>query len=211
LLFVDDANFTEVGAVQLWRLESGTVKKFPVRQRVARADFDLVAGVGQAVGSLMTKVTGAASGNDGVVRLTVASSAQMDTADVVSVVGITGTTEANGNWTIEVIDATHIELQSSVYANAYTSGGTVIDLTVAPNVTNPSVAVSMSKDGGLNWGNPLIRSLGAQGNSRDANVYVLNMGLSGVMGVRWRLDVTDPVYVSFLGAVQSAELRAVGS
>ena len=34
-----------------------------------------------------------------------------------------GTTEADGLWPLAVIDSTHIELEGSVYANAYTSGG----------------------------------------------------------------------------------------
>jgi hypothetical protein len=31
------------------------------------------------------------------------------------------------------------------------------------------------------------------------------------MGDRWRLDVTDPVYVGFLGGTQSSNPREVGA
>lgn len=211
LLWVDSANYTENGAVQLWRLESGPVKGFPSQVRVARADFDFVMGVGAAVGSFMMLVTGAAAGTGGVVRLAVNSTSQAKTNDICSVSGVVGTTEANGNWPITVIDATHIELQGTAFVNAYTSGGVAIDLTSPPSAVAPQVAISMSKDGGLNWGNPLLRSLGSQASSLRARASVKNMGLSGPMGDRWRLDVTDPVYTSFMGGTQSSDPRAVGT
>ena len=211
ILFADDTNFTDNGAVQLFRIESGPVVKFPEQVRIARADFNFVFGVGQTVGTSQTTVTGAVSGNGGVVRLSVISTAQMTTGDVGAVSGVLGTTEANGTWTLTVIDATDVELQGTVFANAYVSGGTITDLTAAPNVQNPTVAISTSKDGGLNWGNALVRSLNQQSASLRGRAMVANMGLSGAMGNRWRLDVSDPVYCSFLGGTQSSELRMVGS
>jgi hypothetical protein len=131
----------------------------------------------------------------------------MSTNDVVRVAGVTGTTEANGAWQITVIDATHLGLQGSTFANAYSSGGSVVDLTSPPNAVAPQVAVSMSRNGGQNWGNPLLRSLGQQSQTRRQYVSVTNMGQAGSMGARWRLDVTDPNYVSFFGGTQSSQLR----
>jgi hypothetical protein len=207
VLFVDDMNPTDSGTFMLWRMESLPCNKFPAMQRIAGADFNFVVGVGQAVGSVATAVTGAAAATDGGIELSVQSTSRMADDDVVSVTNITGTTEANGNWPITVIDATHLELQGSHFVDDYTSGGTVIDLTSPPNVVNPSVAISMSKDGGVTWGNPLVRSLGAQQVAKNTIVQVNNMGQSGRMGVRWRLDVTDQVYVSFFGGSMSSELR----
>jgi hypothetical protein len=40
-------------------------------------------------------------------------------------------------------------------------------------------------------------------------VTVLNTGVSGPYGRRWRLDISDPVYVGFLGGTQSSEVRAM--
>ncbi len=211
LFFADDTSATEFGTPMLYRMESLPVKKFPMQIRVARADFDFVVGVGQAVGSLSTNVTGAAAGTGGVVRLAVTETAGMATNDVANVSGITGTTEANGNWPITIIDATHIELQGSVYANAYRGNGVLVDLTSPPNAQSPQVAISMSKDGGFDWGNPLLRPLGNQAKSQRSRVSVTNMGLSGPMGVRWRMDITDPVYASFLGSTMSDDIRAVGA
>ena len=210
LLYIDEDNFTENGAVQLCRIESGPVRGFPGQIRVARADFDMVLGSGIAVGDLTMGVSNAVSGTNGVVRLTVNSVFQAQTDDICIVSDVTGTTEANGTWPITIIDATHIELQGSVFANAYVSGGTVIDLTSPPNAVAPSIAVSMSKDGGLNWGNPLIRQVGQQGSSLQQRVAVKNMGLSGPMGDRWRIDISDPVDFSFFGGTQSSDPRSVG-
>ena len=210
LLSPDDANPTENGSPMLYRVESAPVKKFPAQQRVARADFDFVVGVGQAVGTVTTAVVGAAAGPLGLVRLEVVSTARMVTGDVAKVSGVAGTTEANGNWTINVIDATHVDLQATVFANAYTSGGTVVDLTTTANQQNPVVAISMSKDGGVNWGNPLVRPLGTQSNALRTRISVLNQGFTGTMGARWRLDVTDAVFVSLMGGSMSSEIRAPG-
>ena len=74
----------------------------------------------------------------------------------------------------------------------------------------PVAAISMSKDGGLNWGNPLIRQVGQQGSGLRQRVAVKNMGLSGSMGDRWRVDISDPVDFSFFGGTQSSDPRSVG-
>jgi hypothetical protein len=61
LLYPDDTNFTENGAPQLFRIESGPVRDFPQQLRIARADFDFDMGVGQPVGNYQMIVLGAAS------------------------------------------------------------------------------------------------------------------------------------------------------
>jgi hypothetical protein len=210
LLFVDPTNFTENGAVQLFRIESGPVEDFPSQIRIARADFQFVMGDGVAVAHVLANVLGTMAGAAGVVRLIVNNTAQMETNDTMVVSGVTGTTEANGSWLGTIVDASHIDLQGTVYANAYASGGTVIDVTSPPNAINPQVAISLSKDGGNRWGNPLVRALGQQAKSQRPRVSVKSMGLSGPMGCRWRLDVTDPVYTGFLKATQSSDPRDVG-
>lgn len=70
-------------------------------------------------------VSGAANNGSGLIRLTVASTSGWTTGDSKTVSGVVGTTEANGTWTITVVDATHIDLQGSAFANAYVSGGVV--------------------------------------------------------------------------------------
>lgn len=82
------------------------------------------------------------------------------------------------------------------------SPGTGVATGDDPIETDPACAISWSKDGGTNWSVPLQRKLGAQGETRK-RVYVTRAGRSGAFGHRWRLDVSDPVYVAFTGAVQS--------
>lgn len=211
LIWIDVGNYTENGAVQLFRMESGPIEDFPNQGRVARADFQFVMGVGEAVANVLANVTGAAAGTGGVVWLAVTNTAQMQTNDTGVVSGVTGTTEANGTWPLHIIDQTHVELIGSVFVHAYVSGGALIDMTSPPNTINPTVAVSFSKDGGNRWGNPLIRYLGQQAQTQRPRVSVKNCGLSGPAGFRWRIDVTDPVYVGFLDATQSSDPRQVGA
>jgi hypothetical protein len=70
-------------------------------------------------------ITAAANNGSGLIRLTVASTSTFATGQKKIVAGVTGTTEANGRWTITVVDATHIDLQGSAFTNAYVSGGTI--------------------------------------------------------------------------------------
>jgi hypothetical protein len=70
-------------------------------------------------------ITGAANNGSGLIRLTVASTSTFSTGQKKIVAGVTGATEANGRWTITVVDATHIDLQGSTFANFYVSGGTI--------------------------------------------------------------------------------------
>src|SRR5579872_5301770 len=157
LLYADDTNYTENGATLLYRIESGPVSKFPEQAVIARADFEFVFGVGQAVGTFNMVVLGAASGTNGVIRLTVNNTAQANSGDQANVANVGGTTEANGTWPITVIDAYHIELVGSKFVNAYTSGGTVLDATAPPGASSPSVAISCSKNGGQSFDVPSIR------------------------------------------------------
>ena len=68
----------------------------------------------------------------------------------------------------------------------------------------PKVAIYCSIDGGNTWGNPLVRSLGAQGLSKRVRATVKNMGRSPPLGARWRIEITDEVYVGFIGSTQSS-------
>lgn len=70
-------------------------------------------------------ISNAADNGSGLIRLTVSSTSGWTTGDIKDVSNVTGTTEANGTWTITVIDGTNIDLQGSTFSNAYVSGGYV--------------------------------------------------------------------------------------
>jgi hypothetical protein len=56
-----------------------------------------------------------------------------------------------------------------------------------------SVGISWSDDGGITWSPEFVRKLGRQ--ATPQRVTMLRTGMSGVQGRRWRLKVSDPVYV----------------
>jgi hypothetical protein len=71
-------------------------------------------------------IAGAANNGAGLVRLKVASTATLSTGQIVSVSGVVGTVEANGEHRkITVIDGTHIDIVGSAFVNAYVSGGII--------------------------------------------------------------------------------------
>ena len=81
-------------------------------------------------------------------------------------------------------------------------------------VPNPTVAISWSLDGGYTWGVPVIRSLGIVPRSGltipDTRYYpsVICSGLSRGHGVRYRLEVEDPVHVGLSGGEIDFQPRA---
>lgn len=70
-------------------------------------------------------ISGAANNGSGLIRLTVTSTSGWTTGDVKTISAVGGVTNANGTFTITVIDGTHIDLQGSTFAGVYTSGGIV--------------------------------------------------------------------------------------
>ena len=60
----------------------------------------------------------------GAIRV-VATGHGLSTGDLVYIRDVSGTTEANGDWEITVVDANNFDLQGSTFSNAYTSGGRV--------------------------------------------------------------------------------------
>ncbi|XUM21066.1 hypothetical protein ACRAVF_27270 [Bradyrhizobium oligotrophicum S58] len=69
--------------------------------------------------------------------------------------------------------------------------------------------MSISKDGGVTFDNPRLRSLYPQAKTRRARVSAKSLGQAGPAGVRFRLDITDPVYRGLLGGTMSAAMREV--
>lgn len=84
--------------------------------------------------------------------------------------------------------------------------GVGLDRGISPIETNPRVSISWSDDGGVTFGNPLLRELGSQGERRRIDVY--RTGLTGREGRQWRLQVSDPVEVVFMGGAVELDQRA---
>jgi hypothetical protein len=75
-----------------------------------------------------------------------------------------------------------------------------------PIETDPTVMVSWSDDGGATYTNPWNRKLGQQSEFQH-RITTFNTGLSGPMGRRWRVAVSDPVHFGLMGGDMAAELR----
>lgn len=85
-------------------------------------------------------------------------------------------------------------------ADFYFSTGVGIPNGIASQ-QNPQVAISWSDDGGMHWSYPVLRQLGQQ--MQFQHVAVVAPGRTTAVGRRWRIEVTDAVYVGFLGATMS--------
>ncbi len=86
-----------------------------------------------AVAPGIITVSNAGNNGSGAIRLTVsgltagsgAGSTNLAAENSVVVYGVTGTTEANGNWAFTIVDATHIDLVGSAFVHAYAGGGAI--------------------------------------------------------------------------------------
>lgn len=80
-----------------------------------------------AIAPTPLNVLGAANNGAGLVRLTLNATSNADFniagQNFIRVYDVLGTVEANGTWAVNIIDATHIDLIGSAFANAYVSGG----------------------------------------------------------------------------------------
>ena len=70
---------------------------------------------------------------------------------------------------------------------------------------DPSVLVSWSDDGGVTFGNPLVRKIGKAG-KYSKRMTVLRAGQATGFGRQWRLQISDPVYVGLLGGDMQANV-----
>jgi hypothetical protein len=113
------------------------------------------------VGAVVNKtVTNCVDNGAGLIRVT-ATAHGFSTGDKIAVYGVTGTTEANGAWTITRVDANTFDLQASAFVNAYVAGGTA---TNRPLWYGIGVRVTPILDrGGLT---------GTAANGDDVNCYV---------------------------------------
>jgi hypothetical protein len=75
-----------------------------------------------------------------------------------------------------------------------------------PMQTDPSVLIEVSQDGGYSWPVSWVRKLGRQAET-SWRTYVLNAGLAGDEGARWRLTVSDAVHVGLTGGSMETEVQ----
>ena len=154
-------------------------------------------------------VTGAVNNGSGLIRLTVDASGLYTGLDVL-VASVGGVPNANGVWIVTKIDGTHVDLQGSTFAGAYTSGGTLTppigvvltnpgEYSAYPGATNFPLAVAQGSTSGGGTGATFDLSIGGATQSWIVeNVSFTNPGdyvgsrgiISGANGKMTAIDST---------------------
>lgn len=77
-------------------------------------------------------ISNAENNGSGLIRLTLNTTNGMITGQRVTIGDVVGTTEANGNWSVTVVNETQIDLDGSTFTSAYSSGGYVVNNPALP-------------------------------------------------------------------------------
>jgi hypothetical protein len=95
----------------------------PVNNAQTTLTPSAASGAGITISSAQSvAITGAANNGAGAIRITSANHG-WKTGDKIDITGVVGTTEANATWTVSRVNANTYDLNGSVFANAYVSGG----------------------------------------------------------------------------------------
>jgi hypothetical protein len=72
-------------------------------------------------------ITNVENNGSGLIRITTSGAHGLSNGDKIIIDAVTGTTEANGYWTITSVNSTQFTLDSSTFTNAWAGGGNVCD------------------------------------------------------------------------------------
>lgn len=116
---------------------------------------------------------------------------------------ITAAKQTDNGWPIRVVVDS---VQMAAFPRPFRVGETYFDFVTGtgraagaePIETEPRCWISWSDDGGYSFSVPVMRELGRQAIGKT-RVTVNRTGRTGAKGRRWRVEVSDPVYVGLLG------------
>lgn len=145
-------------------------------------------------------VTGAANNGSGLIRITASGRHGLKQNERVQIRGVTGTTEANGEWVVNVISRTQFDLQGSTFANAWISGGQVYTWKSAHVVFDPTWEVA--PDGHVLIGNAIS-------NIADCVVCISNQAVGG-QAIEQFNDLNKATGINIYGATSMLAARSVG-
>lgn len=128
---------TQNSSIIFWKAYGGSRTMDTCVIEVTLSQFAATVGdmIQPLVAGVKAAVTGAANNGSGLIRIT-ATSHGYSTGNTVHIGYVTGTTEANGVWTVTVIDANTFDLQGSTFANAWVSGGNCVRYDTTNTITN---------------------------------------------------------------------------
>lgn len=126
VLWITDTTHQENTNPFRWRVESGPVEEFPIGQRVGRADFNFVTGVGEASGTdpIQTDPTVEISWSDDggtIYRAPILRKLgrQARTTGLVSLVACTGRSSWNGRrWRLDIADPIYVGFMGGTQAES---------------------------------------------------------------------------------------------
>ena len=146
---------------------------------------DAVYASGGTVG-LPQLITDAVDNTSGLVRITCTAHGYT-TGDSITISDVLGATEANGTWTITVIDANTFDLQGSAYSQAYAGGGTAMKEQAISDVT-------------INGYGMIVVTCASHGYSTGNMVDITGvLGATGSNGT-WVITLVDANNFSFNGS-----------
>jgi hypothetical protein len=163
-------------------------------------DWDESVGIYPALTALEnsgdTIVVNGAVTNGGLIQITTGTAHGYSTGDTVTIAGVGGTTEANGDWTITVISTTEFDLIGSTFANSYSSPGTVFETETVKiyYITRPTdIIASATITTPAIYDNLLIIYIMGQAYLRDnqLNRFLQTMALYEREVVRLRGDLVE--------------------
>jgi hypothetical protein len=140
---------------------------------------------GSALGPALT-VSGTANNGSGLIRITVSATAAIKSQQRVTITGVAGTTEANGNWEAIRISNTQFDLTGSTYTNAWVSGGTVRQNILPLRLSGGSGTAENVLIGGGTCGTPGIAgTIQAYVVNAQGGTYTLQSATDGIMEAIW--------------------------
>ncbi|WP_207418925.1 glycosyl hydrolase family 28-related protein [Roseomonas haemaphysalidis] len=93
--------------------------------RISEVNWHPLVTTGRSWSNSRIAISSVADNGSGQVRVTLASAHSLQTGELVNIAEVrnSGASALHGRWTVTVIDATRIDLQNSLYAPGWTSGG----------------------------------------------------------------------------------------
>jgi hypothetical protein len=122
----DDPNWLDERAWMYYNTPAGLLIRFSADQVEPSSPIRFQYNVKQQVQRDPVGVSNASDASP--IQITTAANHNYVSGDQVAIAGVLGNTAANGDFVVEVVDATHLTLVGSVGNGAYVSGGMLTDL-----------------------------------------------------------------------------------
>ena len=152
-------------------------------------------------------VSGVVNNGSGLIRITTSTAHGMVTGNKVFISAVTGTTEANGLWTVTLVNSTQVDLQGSTFSNAYISGGafrTGYGWTIADGLL---VVSGTSNSGGL----IRVTTSVAHGLTTGNSVFIYGVNGTTNANGTWTVTVINTTIIQLQGSTYNGVWTSGGN